>query len=79
MYVRFVNLHIMSMWLFVALANFLSGLDKKKNVVCDETIFNRLLNFELRPQHCFSESSGSEYEGTVEPLNTNNNIVVGTM
>ena len=30
MYVRFVNLHIMSMWLFVALANFLSGLDKKK-------------------------------------------------
>lgn len=29
MYVRFVNLHIMSMWLFVALANFL-GLDKKK-------------------------------------------------
>ena len=52
---------------------------EKKNVVCDETIFNRLLNFELRPQHCFSESSGSEYEGTVEPLNPNNNIVVGTM
>ena len=77
MYVRFVNLHIMSMWLFVALANFL-GLDKK-NVVCDETTFNRLLNFELRPQHRFSESSSSEYEGTVDSLNSNNNVIVGTM
>lgn len=64
---------------FCSFSQFSQLFRQEKNVVCDETIFNRLLNFELRPQHCFSESSGSEYEGTVEPRNPNNNIVVGTM
>lgn len=64
---------------FCSFSQFSQWFRQEKNVVCNETIFNRLLNFELRPQHCFSESSGSEYEGTFEPRNPNNNIVVGTM
>lgn len=63
---------------FCSFSQFSQWFRQEKNVVCDETIF-RLLNFERRPQHCFSESSGSEYEGTVERRNPNNNIVVGTM